>query len=117
VLRLEMQGTGIKVVLVEPGPITSRIRANSIPHFERWIDWPASPRVAQYQASLLKRLYEPSGPDRFELPPAATSRAITSALEDRRPRARYRVTRPTTLAAYGRRLLPTAALDWFARRS
>lgn len=117
VLRLEMQGTGIEVVLVEPGPITSRIRANSIPHFERWIDWQASPRAEQYQASLLKRLYEPSGPDRFELPPAATSRAIARALEDRRPLARYRVTRPTTLAAYGRRLLPTAALDWFARRS
>lgn len=117
VLRIEMADTPVRVVLVEPGPITSRIRANSIPHFERWIDWQASPRADQYRASLLRRLYHPAGPDRFELPPSAVSRVIAQALESPRPRARYRVTRPTQVAALGRRLLPTAALDWFARRS
>lgn len=117
VLRIEMADTPIRVVLVEPGPISSRIRANSIPHFERWIDWQDSARADQYRASLLDRLYRPSGPDRFELPPSATSAAIERALTAVRPRARYRVTRPTTVAAFGRRLLPTAALDWFARRS
>ena len=61
-LRLELEGTGIHLALIEPGPITSKIRVNSIPHFERWIDWKASPRAAQYEASLLKRLYkEPGG--------------------------------------------------------
>lgn len=117
VLRIEMSDTPIRVILVEPGPITSRIRANSIPHFERWIDWERSPRADQYRASLLRRLYQPSGPDRFELPPSATSAVIRQALESPKPRARYPVTRPTRVAAAGRRLLPTAALDWFARRS
>lgn len=112
-----MADTPVRVVLVEPGPITSRIRANSIPHFERWIDWEHSARADQYRASLLRRLYQPSGPDRFELPPEAVSRVIARALESPRPRARYRVTRPTTVAAFGRRLLSTSALDWFARRS
>ena len=49
----------------------------------------------------------------FALPGAV----IAQAVESPRPRARYRVTRPTQVAALGRRLLPTAALDWFARRS
>ena len=65
VLRLEMRGTGIHVVLLEHGPGTSGIRQNAIPHFERWIDWRGSPRRAEYEASLLKRLYEDRGPDRF----------------------------------------------------
>ncbi|WP_449041528.1 SDR family NAD(P)-dependent oxidoreductase [Paracoccus sp. (in: a-proteobacteria)] len=117
VLRIEMEGTGIRVILIQPGPITSRIRANSIPHFERWIDWQASPRAGQYRDSLLRRLYEPGGKDRFELPASAASAVILRALEAPRPRARYRLTRPTTMAEIGRRLLPTAALDWFARRS
>lgn len=117
VLRLEMTGTGIHIVLVEPGPVTSRIRENSIPHFERWVDWQASPRAAQYRDSLLKRLYQPGGKDRFELPPQAVARRIQHALEARRPRARYFVTTPTWAAAIGRRLLPGRALDWFARRS
>lgn len=116
VMRLEMSDTPIKVVLIEPGPITSRIRANSIPHFERWIDWQASPRVDQYRASLLRRLYEPSGPDRFELPPSAVSQRIIKALEHPNPRPRYYVTRPTFIAGIARRLLSTRLLDAFARR-
>lgn len=110
-LRLEMKGTGIEVILIEPGPITSRIRENSIPHFERWIDWRGSARAEEY-SRLLHRLYKAKGrPDTFELPPAAVTAQLVRALESRRPRARYRVTTPTTLVALGRRLLTTRMLD------
>jgi NAD(P)-dependent dehydrogenase (short-subunit alcohol dehydrogenase family) len=118
VLRLEMEGTGIHIILIEPGPIASRIRLNSIPHFERWIDWRASPRAEQYRTSLLKRLYEPEArKDRFELPPAAVTAALVRALESPRPRARYRVTLPTRAMEVARRLLPTRALDALLRRA
>lgn len=117
VLRLEMHGTGIHVTLIEPGPITSRIRENAIPHFERWVNWQASPRADQYRASLLKRLYEPSGKDRFELPPRAVSDRILTALTAANPAPRYYVTAPTRISGVARRVLPTRALDWFARRN
>ncbi|MBK4215846.1 SDR family NAD(P)-dependent oxidoreductase [Paracoccus caeni] len=117
VLRLEMAGSGVHVVLIEPGPITSRIRLNAIPHFEKWVNWQDSARAPEYRASLLKRLYEPSGKDRYELPPSAVSDRIVQALTVARPKPRYRVTTPTRIAAFGRRILPTSALDWFARRS
>jgi NAD(P)-dependent dehydrogenase (short-subunit alcohol dehydrogenase family) len=110
VLRMEMQGTGIDVILIEPGPITTRIRQNAIPHFERWIDWQASARAAEY-APLRKRLYEDRGPDRFELPPSAVTAKLIRALEDKRPAARYFVTTPTYLADFARRLLPTRLVD------
>ncbi|NEX45911.1 SDR family NAD(P)-dependent oxidoreductase [Pseudotabrizicola algicola] len=111
VLRIEMRGTGISVSLIEPGPITSRIRANAIPHFEKWIDWEGSARAAEY-AGLRGRLYEDRGPDRFELPPARVTQKLIHALESRRPRARYYVTTPTHLMGVLRRILPTRALDW-----
>jgi len=111
-LRIEMRDTPIKVILIEPGPVTSKIRVNSIPHFERWIDWQSSARAEQYRASLLKRLYEDRGRDAFELPPAAVSRKLIHALESPRPRPRYYVTMPTHIMGAARRLLPTAALDW-----
>jgi len=110
-LRIEMQGTGIEVVLIEPGPITSRIRQNSIAHFERWIDWQASPRARQYKATLRKRLYRDSVPDRFELPASAVTKKLIHALEAPRPRPRYYVTTPTYLMGTLRRLLPTRMLD------
>jgi NAD(P)-dependent dehydrogenase (short-subunit alcohol dehydrogenase family) len=115
--RLEMHGTGIHVILIEPGPVTSRIRVNSIPHFERWVDWRSSARRQQYEDTLLKRLYkEPGGKDPFELPPSAVTRKLVLALEARRPRPRYYVTTPTYIMGALRRTLPTRALDWVIHR-
>ena len=117
VLRVEMRGTGIHVSLLEPGPIPTRIRENSIPHFERWIDWKASPRAEEYR-SLLHRLYEPKqGPDRFELPCSAVTAKLIHALESPRPRGRYYITNATHLMGLARRILPTAALDWLIAKS
>ncbi|WP_306005887.1 SDR family NAD(P)-dependent oxidoreductase [Aquicoccus porphyridii] len=116
VLRIEMRDTPIHVITIEPGPVTSKIRENSIPHFERWIDWENSPRAEQYRENLLKRLYEPRGTDRFELPPSAVTRKLAHALEARRPRPRYYVTTPTYLMGAARRILPTRALDWLISR-
>ncbi|WP_439957689.1 SDR family NAD(P)-dependent oxidoreductase [Paracoccus albicereus] len=116
VLRLEMAHTGVEVILIEPGPITSKIRQNAIPHFERWVDWRASARADQYRETLLKRLYEPKGRDRFELPARAVSTRIAHALESPRPRARYYVTTPTWAIGVARRVLSSRALDWLTRR-
>lgn len=116
VLRVEMRGTGIDIILIEPGPIPTRIRENSIPHFEKWIDWENSARVEEYR-SLLHRLYEPkTGPDLFELPCAAVTAKLIHALESRRPRPRYYVTKATHLMGLARRILPTRALDWLISR-
>lgn len=112
VLRLEMRDTPIKVILIEPGPITSKIRENSIPHFEKWIDWEGSARADQYSASLRKRLYASGGPDRFELPASAVTKKLVHALEHRNPKPRYFVTTPTYMMGVLRRILPTRALDW-----
>jgi NAD(P)-dependent dehydrogenase (short-subunit alcohol dehydrogenase family) len=117
VLRIEMRDTPVRVILIEPGPIASLIRANSIPHFERWIDWQASPRAEQYRASLLKRLYEPDGPDAFQLPPSAVTKVLLRALAAHSPRARYRVTLPTKAMAVAVRLLPGRLLDAILARA
>ncbi len=117
VLRIEMRGTGIEVILIEPGPIATRIRENAIPHFERWIDWENSARADQYR-SLRGRLYGPkTKKDAFELGPEAVTRKLIRALEDPRPKPRYYVTTPTYLMGFARRILPTRALDWLIAKA
>jgi NAD(P)-dependent dehydrogenase (short-subunit alcohol dehydrogenase family) len=111
VLRLEMRDTDIKVILIEPGPITSDIRVKAIPHYERWIDTENSARRDQYPA-LAKRLYESTGPDKFELPASAVTAKILRALTVTNPKPRYYVTTPTYLMAGLKRLLPGRTLDW-----
>lgn len=117
VLRLEMAGTGVRFVLIEPGPITTEFRRNAAMQFEKWVDWQASPRAAQYRDTLRPRLYaEKNRPDPFELPAAAVTRKLIHALESPRPRPRYYVTTATWLVASARRLLPTALFDRLAGR-
>ncbi|SDE28324.1 SDR family NAD(P)-dependent oxidoreductase [Ruegeria marina] len=115
-LRLELKDTGIHVVLIEPGPITSKLREKAIPHFERFIDWQNSALREKYEGSLLKRLYEDRGPDRFELPPSAVTAKLIRALEARRPAPRYYVTTPTHIAGFLRRILPTRLSDFVLGR-
>ena len=115
VLRIEMAETGIKVILIEPGPITSKIRENAIPHFERWIDTAASPRTAEYD-ELRERLFTDTGPDPFELPASAVTQKLLHAAGAPRPKPRYYVTKPTYLMGLLRRITSTRALDAVVKR-
>ena len=116
-LRIEMRNTNINVILIEPGPIGTKIRENSIPHFERWVDWENSPRKKQYEADLIKRLYQPKNkPDAFELPVSAVTKVVMKALESHHPKPRYYVTIPTHFMGFLRRILSTRSLDWFISR-
>ena len=111
-LRLEMNGTPIQVILLEPGPIRTRIRQNARAHYERWIDADNSVWAAFYKEVVEPRLYAADpAPDPFELTCEATTRKLIHALESRKPRARYYVTTPTYIIGILRRLLPTRMLD------
>ncbi|MFT7370023.1 MAG: NAD(P)-dependent dehydrogenase (short-subunit alcohol dehydrogenase family) [Octadecabacter sp.] len=115
-LRIEMADTNIKIITIEPGPVTSHIRKNSIPHFEKWIDWKNSSRQAQYESGLLKRLYEDRGPDKFELPASAVTAKLLKAVTHRNPKPRYYVTTPTYMMGFLRRILTSRALDRVLRK-
>ncbi|MCY4447000.1 MAG: SDR family NAD(P)-dependent oxidoreductase [Rhodobacteraceae bacterium] len=111
-LRIELQGTGIHVSLIQPGPITSQIRQKTRPHFEKWIQWEQSHFADVYREKLIPRLYNPKDKkDPFELPASAVTKVLIHALESRYPRTHYRVTFPTHLFAALIRVLPVRAVD------
>lgn len=114
VLRMELAGSGVHVALLEPGPIGTPFRRNSIPHFERHVDWRASPHREAYEARLLPRLYS-EAPGAGQYPASAVTARLIEALESRRPRARYPVTGVTRGAAWMRRLFPDRLVDRVAR--
>lgn len=117
-LRVEHANSPIHFSLIEPGPIATRIRDNSIPHFERWIDWKKSAQRLRYEKELNPRLYEPSvKKDRFELQTDAVTRVLIHALESNRPRPRYYVTTPTHLAGLFKRVFSTRLFDRFTAGS
>jgi len=116
-LRMELKGSGIKVVLIEPGPITTAFRRNAKLQFDRWIDWENSALQALYRDSLVARLNDADqAKDRFELPPSAVTAKLVRALEAANPAPRYFVTVNTYMANIMRRLLPTRLIDTILSR-
>lgn len=115
-LRLELAPAGIQVVLVEPGPITSRFRDNCLPHFERHIDWRHSVHRAQYEGQLA-RLRTPGPAAPFTLGPEAVVDKLLHALESPFPKARYPVTVPAVAFGWLKRLLSVRAMDWVLARA
>lgn len=111
-MRYENYGSDLKIISIQPGPIPTKIRVNSIPHFEKWIDWKNSAQREVYEQKLLPRLYDKSTtPDRFQLPCSAVTEKLIHALESKNPKPRYMVTKATYITEIMRRFLPKRLLD------
>jgi NAD(P)-dependent dehydrogenase (short-subunit alcohol dehydrogenase family) len=109
-LRLELRGSGVHVVLIEPGPIESRFRQNAYIAYKRHIDPHASVHRDRY-LKMEQRLLKEGPVAPFTLPPEAVLKKVVRALESPRPKARYYVTFPTGLFAVLKRVLPQNMLD------
>lgn len=114
-LRMELAPTGIKIVLIEPGPIASRFLEHALEAYRRNIDLEASAHREIYRTRIAR--LEEGGDQTFKLGPEAVALKLVRALESRNPKRRYYVTIPTYAAALFRRLLPARALDAIAARN
>ncbi|HPE60577.1 MAG: SDR family NAD(P)-dependent oxidoreductase [Thiothrix sp.] len=109
-LRQELRHSGISVSLIEPGPILSHFRRNSLRALRENVDIDTSVHRRKYEAAI--RRLEKEGPAApFTLPPEAVLKRVIHALESPRPKARYPVTFPTYLFGVLRRILPVRWLD------
>ncbi|MBE9568220.1 MAG: SDR family NAD(P)-dependent oxidoreductase, partial [Proteobacteria bacterium] len=109
-LRLELKDSNIFVCLIEPGPITSRFRANAVQALEQHIDIENSVHRDKY-LGVLARLKKKGPAAPFTLPPEAVLKRVVHALESKSPKIRYSVTFPTYLFAFLKRLLSHRQLD------
>jgi NAD(P)-dependent dehydrogenase (short-subunit alcohol dehydrogenase family) len=109
-LRLELKGSGIDVIMIQPGPIRSRMQDHARIHFIETVDARNSVFRDDYGREL-SRLAAGARRNPFRRGPEAVANKLIHALEDPRPRPLYRVTVPTTVGAWLKRLLPTSWLD------
>ncbi|ELY4574874.1 SDR family oxidoreductase [Cronobacter turicensis] len=92
-LRMELRYSGVKVSLIEPGPIRTRFTEN----------------VNQTQTD--KPVKNPGIAARFTLGPEAVVAKVRHAFESPNPRIRYPVTLVTHAVGILKRLLPTRMMD------
>lgn len=92
-LRMELRHSGIKVSLIEPGPIRTRFSDNV------------------NQTSSDNPVENPGIAARFALGPDAVVKKVCHALESPHPRLRYPVTLVTHAVSLLKRLLPARLMD------
>jgi NAD(P)-dependent dehydrogenase (short-subunit alcohol dehydrogenase family) len=109
-LRQELRGTRIGVSLIEPGPIRSRFVEHALAAYRANIDLEGSAHAEVYRRRIAAM--ERGGSSFFKREPEAVLDKLLHAVESRRPKARYYVTVPTHLAAFGRRVLSARMMDW-----
>ena len=114
-LRMELHDTGIEISLIEPGPIESKFRENSLIKLKENINIESSAHRDHYKKTV-KRLEKEGSAVPFTLPADAVLKKVIHALESPRPKARYYVTFPTYLFGTLKRLLPTKWLDKVLRK-
>lgn len=96
-LRMELHTTGIKVSLIEPGPIRTRFTDN----------------VNQIEQD--KPVENPGIASRFTLGPDAVVEKVRHAFISDKPKLRYPVTLVTHAVGWLKRLLPARAMDKILR--
>jgi NAD(P)-dependent dehydrogenase (short-subunit alcohol dehydrogenase family) len=107
VLRMEVAGFGVKVVIVEPGFFRTGIGSSARDRADDRVAAESSPYATAYRRAT-------SGLDAIERlapPPDAVARVIVSAIESRRPLRRYLVGVDALSVASTHPLIPRALTD------
>ncbi len=106
-LRMELEGSGIHVSLIEPGPIASNFTATALKHIKANIDIENSAHAQEYRRQLAR--LEGSGPvNKHKLGPEAVYKDLHHALTARRPKPHYVITTPAKQGVLLKRLLPAS---------
>jgi len=113
-LRLELEGTGIKVISIRPGPINTLIRKNSMINFNKWVDWKSSKLKNLYEEKLIPRLVNDNENNLFnnlfELQGEDVAKVVLKSLETKNPKLIYNVTIPTKFMSFMIRFLSKRVL-------
>lgn len=112
-LRQELRGTNIHVSIINPGPVTSKLRHHALSHYQQAkAQFVSSPHAEAYH-HLEQSYFNPSPKDvRMSKHPDAVVKVLIHALESKRPHIHYYVGWTASVMAKLKRLLPDAALDW-----
>jgi len=114
--RAELEGSGIHVSMIEPGPVKSKIATNGLVWFLKNVDYENSVHRDAYKAQL-DRLKAGGSVSRAKPGPEAVHAVLRHALLSRRPRPHYVVTWPARIGVMLKRVLPASLLYKVLARS
>lgn len=113
-LRVELRPFGIKVVVIEPGPIKTEFERTARDSSDRFLSDKSESAYAPYLGSTERGT---DALNSFTLGPDAVAKVIHRAAVTKSPRSRYTVTLPAMAGAIAARLVPDAVMDFAMARA
>jgi len=112
-LRLEVEGFGVRVVVVEPGPIETAYATKARASVEPKLRKPGPyADIYRYAERAMDGEFQAG-----RLPPEEVAKVIVAAIESPRPKTRYRVTKMAKTLIPLKRILSDRAMDRQMRRA
>jgi NAD(P)-dependent dehydrogenase (short-subunit alcohol dehydrogenase family) len=111
-MRMELHGSGVRVSVVQPGPIVSRFRDNAHKAFTQA---PPEQTAHRQHYQAWQQAHQQASDMPFSLGPEAVAKRCLHALSHTRPRNYYKVTLPCYVLACLHNLLPSACMDALLR--
>jgi short-subunit dehydrogenase len=108
-LRYELRPFGIDVAMIEPGIIRTNFEATAMSGLDAFASTPYAAAVKKYEAMSKTA-------DKFASNPIVIAKAITRAVDARRPAARYVAPRSNNMIFLMSALLPRRLWDWAMRK-
>lgn len=109
-MRMELADTNVQITLIEPGPILSRFRQNALVALRDNINFDKSRHGWRYVAALA-RLEKEGAASGYTLGPETVVAKLIHALESKRAKPRYYVTKPTYIMAFLKRFVSARTID------
>ena len=109
--RVELRETGVGVILVEPGPITTEFRRNAARMVREKVSGAATDYSGYYDEEVEGRIKLAKAESLISKPPEAVASVIERALTSNRPQTRYTVTLPAHIGPGLRKIIPDALYD------
>jgi NAD(P)-dependent dehydrogenase (short-subunit alcohol dehydrogenase family) len=109
-LRLELKGSGISVITIEPGPIESRFRDNAVDKSLLNIDRENSHFKLQY-SNMLKSFKKKKVNSVFTKDTQSVIKSLVHSIESKRPKPKYPITLPAHIFIWLKRILSTNMMD------
>lgn len=113
-LRVELRPFGIKVVVIEPGPIKTKFESTARDAGDRFLEATSDSAYAEYLGSTDRGA---DALNTFTLGPEAVAKVIYRAAASKSPRSRYTVTLPAMAGAIAARLVPDSVMDFAIARA
>lgn len=116
-LRQELKDTNIKVSIINPGPVSSKLRNNSYEFYKQTLALSSSNVFAEAYKKMEKNFFGKDSSDKLTEKPDVVAKKLIHALESKNPKTHYYPGFLAKMMACFKRTLPDKTIDWLVTRT